>query len=214
MKALFLLGSLKSGLGEEYSNTRVLCELLIEKFKELGVESEIVNLREHFIPPGTKTDLGLVGGKQDEWPQIVQKMFAADIIMFATPIWWGNMSSLLQRVVERMDELNNELSDTGKSPLLNKVGGMVITGAEDGAQHVIGNLANFMSWNGLSIPAAPSLSYLGWNDVTREELLQKFKTEGSTNAMAATVARNLAHLAKVLKENPLPTQEGGAQRIN
>jgi len=214
MKALFLLASLKREEGEVYSNTRVLCDLLDEKFKELGVESEVVKLVEHHIPPGTRTDLGVVDGKQDEWPAIAQKMSAADIVVFATPIWWGNMSSLMQRVVERMDEINDELADTGRSPLLNKAGGMVITGAEDGAQHVIGSLANFMSWNGLSLPAAPSLSYLGWNDVTAAELLQKFKTEGSTNAMAATVARNLAHLAKVLKENPLPTQEGGAQRIN
>ena len=209
MKALFLLGSLKREGGEVYSNTRVLSDLLAEKLKGNGVESEMVKLVERHIPPGTKTDLGLVDGKQDEWPAIVQKMFAADILIFATPIWWGNMSSLMQRVVERMDELNDEIADTGKSELLNKVGGIVITGAEDGVQHVIGNMANFMSWNGLTLPPASSLSYLGWNDVTAEELLQKFKTEGSTNAMATTLARNLAHLAKVLKENPLPVQEKG-----
>lgn len=213
MKALFLIGSLKRTERGEYSNTRVLATLLAEKFTEAGVESEFVNLIEHHIPAGTKTDLGQVDGKRDEWPDIVQKMFVADIIIFGTPIWWGNMSSLMQRVVERMDELNEEIEDSGKSEFLNKVGGMVITGAEDGAQHVIGSLANFMSWNGLSLPPAPSLSYLGWNDISAEELLKKFKTEGSTNAMATTVARNLVHLAKVLKENPLPVQEGGAQYL-
>lgn len=213
MKALFLIGSLKRAEKGEYSNTRVLSTLLAEKFTELGVESEMVNLIEHHIPAGTRTDMGVVDGKQDEWPSIVQKMMAADIIVFATPIWWGNMSSLMQRVVERMDEMNEDIEETGKAELLNKAGGMVITGAEDGAQHVIGSLANFMSWNGLALPPAPSLSYLGWNDIGAEELLEKFKKEGSTNAMATTVARNLVHLAKVLKENPLPVQEGGAQYL-
>lgn len=213
MRAVFLLASLK-GEGE-WSHTRVLCDLLAEKLKEGGADSEVVSLVGHHIPPGLKTDMGMVDGKQDEWPGIVQKIFAADIVIFATPIWWGNMSSLMQRVIERMDELNDELAATGKSELLNKAGGMVITGDEDGAQHVIGNISNFMSWNGFTLPPASSLSYLGhYKDMTPESLMQKFKTSGSTNAMAATVARNLVHIAKTLKTNPLPVQEGGAQAID
>lgn len=210
MKALFLLGSLKRE--GEWSHTRVLCDLLAQKLGENGVESEVVNLVEHHIPPGLKTDMGVVDGKQDEWPAIVQKMFAADIIIFATPIWWGNMSSLMQRVIERLDELNDQIAATGKSEFLNKAGGMVITGAEDGAQHVIGNISNFMSWNGFTLPPASSLSYLGDFGKTPEEAMQKLKTTSS--AAATTVARNLAHVAKTLKENPLPTQEANAQGIN
>src|SRR3989344_5751329 len=159
MKALFLLASLKRQ--GEWSHTRVLCDHLAEKLKENGAESEVVALVDQYIPPGLKTDMGMVDGKQDEWPQIVQKMFAADIIIFATPIWWGNMSSLMQRAIERLDELNDEIAATGRSEFLNKAGGMVITGDEDGAQHVIGNISNFMSWNGFTLPPASSLSYLG-----------------------------------------------------
>lgn len=36
------------------------------------------------------------------------KMLAADIIIFATPVWWGIQSSLIQRIIERLDELNDE----------------------------------------------------------------------------------------------------------
>jgi len=210
MKAIFLLGSLKRD--GEWSHTRVLSELLIEKLKDNGVESEIVALIDHHIPPGLKTDMGVVDGKQDEWPGIVAKMVASDIIIFATPIWWGNMSSLMQRVIERMDELNDEIAATGKSEFLNKAGGMVITGAEDGAQHVIGNISNFMSWNGFTLPPASSLSYLGNFGNTPEEAMQKLKV--SSGAAATTVARNLAHVAKTLKANPLPVQEANAQGIN
>jgi multimeric flavodoxin WrbA len=158
--------------------------------------------------------MGVVDGKQDEWPQIVQKLFASDIIVFATPIWWGNMSSLMQRVVERLDELNDQIADTGKSEFLNKAGGIVITGGEDGAQHVIGNVANFMSWNGFTLPPAASLSWLGSPPDGGPEALMRVFKEGSTNAMAATVARNLVHIAKTLKANPLPVQEAGAQKLN
>lgn len=214
MKAVFLLASLKRKDKGEYSNTGVLCELLMEKLKEQGVESEMVALIDHHIPAGIKTDMGLVDGTQDEWPGIFARMSAADIVVFATPIWWGNMSSLMQRVVERMDEVNDELIATGKSALLNKVGGMVITGAEDGTQNVIGSLGNFMAWNGFTVPPAPSLSYLGWNDVDAAGLMQIYRTKGSTSAMATTLARNLAHLAHVLKDNPIPIQEKDAQGLN
>lgn len=214
MKAVFLLASLKRASAGEYSNTGVLSELLMEKLKEQGVESEMVALIDHHIPPGIKTDMGMVDGKQDEWPALFAKMAVADIVVFATPIWWGNMSSLMQRVVERMDEVNDELIKEGKSAMLNKVGGMVITGAEDGTQNVIGSLGNFMAWNGFTVPPAPSLSYLGWNDVDAAGLLEIYKTKGATNAMATTLAHNLVHLAKVLKDNPIPPQEKNAQGLN
>lgn len=209
LKATFLLATLKTSASGDYSHTQVLCELLAEELVKNGAESEIVKLADHNIPPGTKTNMG----NGDEWPAILQKVFAADIIIFATPVWWGMQSSVMQRVLERLDELNDELVATGKSELLNKVGGIVVSGAEDGAQHIIGNLANFMAWNGLTLPPAPSLSYLGSAADTPEQLMQKFKSQEYTLGMARTLARNLVHFAKILKENPIPVQEKGSQSL-
>lgn len=208
MKAIVLLATLKS-TPQGFSNTGVLADLLIEEMSKLGVASEVVRLAERNIPPGTRTDMGA----GDEWPQIVKKIGEADIIIFATPVWWGSHSSLLQRVIERMDELNDEIVQTGKSELLNKVGGMVITGGEDGAQHIIGNLSNFMVWNGLSLPPACSLSYLGESADSAEELAKKFRASKYTSGMARTMARNMVHMAKLLKENPLPTQDKDSQYL-
>ena len=201
MKAIFLLATLKHN--DEVSNTEVLSELLAEKLKDHSIESEIVRLIDYNIPPGLKSDMGA----GDDWPQILKKVLAADIVIFATPIWWGIASSLMQRIIERMDELNDELLETGKSELANKVGGIVITGAEDGAQHVIGNLCNFMSWNGLTIPPACSMSFLGWpNSDTKEEVRKKMLEKDKVLLdNAKTMARNLAFFAKLLKQNPVPT---------
>lgn len=209
LKAVFLLGTLKPSEKEEFSHTQVLCELLQEELVAHDVESEIIRLVDHNISPGIKSNMG-VG---DEWPSILEKLFSADIIIFATPIWWGGQSSLIQRVMERLDELNETLVQTGKSELLNKVGGMVITGAEDGAQHVIGNISNFMVWNGLTLPPACSLSYLGNYADTPEVLREKFKSQSYTSGMARTMARNLAFVARLLKDAPIPTQEKDAQNI-
>jgi multimeric flavodoxin WrbA len=199
LKAAFLLGTLKPTPG--FSHTKVLCELLIEDFKALGVQSEIFRLVDYNIKPGLKSNMG----KGDDWPKILEKIFQADILIFATPIWWGIQSSLIQRIIERMDELNDKLLETGESDFANKIGGIVITGAEDGAEHIIGNICNFMSWNGLTIPPACSLSWLG--DASKEtsgSLLKKFKNTKSTRSMSKVMAHNLTFFAKLLKQHPLP----------
>ncbi len=204
-KTIFLLGTLKKQeKPEDYSHTEVLCELLIEELKKLSAESEIVRLVDYDIRPGNKTHIG-----NDDWPKILEKILAADILIFATPIWWGIQSSLIQRVIERIDELNDELLETGKSEFANKVGGLVITGGEDGVQHIIGNVLNFMSWNGFTIPPAPSLSWTGEAPRTKEELKKKFQESKPTMGMARTMARNAVFFARLLKEHPIPEEGEG-----
>jgi len=201
IKAVFLLGTLKKK--QVLSNTQALCEVVADVFaKHEGVKSEIVRLRDYDIQPGTKTEID-----DDDWPKIVKKMLKADIVIFATPIWWGIQSSLTQRAIERLDELNDELLETGKSEFANKVGGVVITGAEDGAEHIIANILNFMTWNGFSIPPASSVSWLGDAEgQTKEDLKKKF-SKGSVGSMIKTFARNEAYLARLLKANPFPLSE-------
>ena len=201
IRAVFLLGTLKKK--QVLSHTQALCEAVADVFaKQEGVRSEIVRLRDCDIQPGTKTEID-----DDDWPKIVKKMIKADIVIFATPIWWGIQSSLTQRAIERLDELNDELLETGKSEFGNKVGGIVITGAEDGAEHVIGNILNFMTWNGFSIPPAASVSWLGdASGQTKEELKKKF-SKGSVGSMIKTFVRNEAYLARLLKVNPFPVFE-------
>ena len=201
LRAVFLLGTLKKK--QVLSNTQALCEAVADVFaKQEGVRSEIVRLRDYDIQPGTKTEID-----DDDWPMIVKKMIKADIVIFATPIWWGIQSSLIQRAIERLDELNDELLETGKSEFANKVGGIVITGAEDGAEHIIGNILNFMTWNGFAIPPASSVSWLGdASGHTKEELKKKF-SKGSVGSMIRTFARNEAYLARLLKANPFPLSE-------
>jgi multimeric flavodoxin WrbA len=199
-RAVFLLATLKHKRGGgEFSHTETLCELVGENLRENGVRSEIVRLVEYDIPPGTKSNMG----KGDEWPTILKKVLAADILVFATPIWWGNHSSLMQRAIERLDELHNELRDTGKSRLTNKVGGIVITGEEDGEQHITGSISNFMISIGVTLPPMCAVSYQGeYTRATKKSLTRKFRKE--TASAAESMARNLAFFARLLAENNIP----------
>jgi multimeric flavodoxin WrbA len=200
IKAVFLLGTLKAKRGE-FSHTQILAEIVAEELGERDVQSEIVRLVDYEIKPGTRNNMG----KGDEWPRILKKVLAADIIVFATPIWWGNHSSMTQRAIERLDELHDELRQTGKSRLINKVGGIVITGEEDGEQHITGSISNFLLSIGITLPPLCTVSYLGdYSRATRESLRKRLRGSKTTAAAARTMAANLAFFARVLSENEIP----------
>src|SRR5215213_2093493 len=180
MKATILLGTLKkSGL----SNTETLCEFLSGRMERQGIRSEIIKLVDHRVLPGTYSDMG----EGDEWPGILEKVLGSEIVILATPIWWSNQSSLIQRVIERLDELHDKVLAGEPSPLEGKIGGVVITGDSDGAEQIIGNLCNFFNAVGLLIPPYATLSVL-WErqakgkDPTKEELLQKYESDYAETA--------------------------------
>jgi len=200
--AIFLLATLKHKRGgQEFSHTETLAEVVIECLRQYGVRSQMIRLVEYDIPAGTKSNLG----SGDDWPGILKKILASDIIVFATPIWWGIQSSLMQRVIERLDELHDELLETGKSRLTNKVGGIVITGEEDGEQHITGNIANFLLNMGVSLPPHCSVSYQGeYTRATRNSLGKKFREEKHTIEAAEKMAKNLAFFARLLRANKIP----------
>lgn len=202
LRAVFLLATLKHKRGGgEFSHTETLSELVVECLWDHDVRSEIIRLADYDIKPGIKLNMGT----GDEWPGILKKVLAADIIVFATPIWWGNQSSLMQRAIERLDELHNELRETGKSRLTNKVGGIVITGEEDGEQHITGNISNFMLSIGVTLPPQCAVSYQGgYERATKKSLAKRFREEKQYANAAETMARNLAFFARLLRENNIP----------
>lgn len=172
MKAVILLGTLKTG---GLSNTETLSEFFAEYLQKQKIDCTIVKLVEHNILAGTYSNMGA----GDEWPAILKQILEAEIVIFATPIWWNNQSSEIQRVIERLDELHDEIMAGKKSKLAGKVGGIIITGDSDGAQHVIANLSNFYNAIGLTFPPFATLSVL-WEGqakgkkTSRKELLEKY----------------------------------------
>ena len=175
MKALILLATLKK---DGLSNTLTLSEFLAEKLIKAKVDVDIVRLAELNIPPGTYSDMG----DGDEWPGVLKQILAADIIIFATPIWWNNLSSLMQRVIERLDELQDHVMEGKPSGLEGKAAGIVVTGDSDGAQSLIGGIANFYNAVGLILPPYSTLTVL-WpgqakgKTPTRKELMAKYEKD-------------------------------------
>ncbi len=202
LNVLVLNASLKHK-NEEISNTEEVSQLVLDamgKQPDVKITSEIVRLADKNIPVGLK----FKENDADEWPEIAVKLRKADIIIFATPIWWGGRSSLMQRVIERLDAFDEEYIAEGRSAFYNKVAGVVVTGSEDGALSVMGTIMMVLTWMGFTLPpecAAYWVGEVGQPPSTDRERRLKNK---STPHMAETMGRNLVYYAKLLQEKPLP----------
>lgn len=186
----------------QISNTRALIDKAVDLFRELGVESEVVRVVDYKVAFGVSSD----EGEGDEWPLILEKVKACDILVIASPIWFGVRSSVCQMVLERLDGTYVDGDPvTGQYPLYGKVGGAMVTGNEDGAHDICANTLFNLTHLGCTVPpnvdcywvgdAGPGPSYI---DAGGDRHLY-------TNRTVRYMVRNLAHFAKLLKENPIPT---------
>lgn len=197
LKVVVLNGSLKHA--PDTSNTEELAQLVLENMKDHKVKSEIIRLADKNIPVG----LSFRESPDDEWPEIVEKIKAADIVIFATPIWWGGRSSLMQRAIERLDALDEDYIANGRSALLNKVAGVVITGSEDGAQATLGSIMEVLTFMNFTLPPECCAYWVGEVGQPPKEDRQKRLVNEATKHMAMNMARNLVYYAQLLKTHPL-----------
>ena len=197
LNVLVLNASLKHKNGQ-ISNTEEVAQLVLDKMRG-KIKPEVIRLSDKNIPVG----LGFRESPDDEWPDIVAKMKAADIVIFATPIWWGGRSSLMQRVIERMDALDEEYRADGRSALYNKVAGIVITGSEDGALSVMGTIMMVLTWLGFTLPPECCTYWVGEVGQPVETDRERRLKNEATKHMAMNMARNLVYYAQLLKTHPL-----------
>ena len=117
LTAIALNCSLKRSDGED-SSTDQMIGLLVSELKKRGVEfRETIRIADHDVKPGVTSD----EGEGDAWPELRSRILDADILIFGTPIWLGQMSSLAKRVVERMDAFLSETDEQGRMPSFSRV---------------------------------------------------------------------------------------------
>lgn len=200
LKVLALNGSLKPS--PEFSNTEDLIQLVLNYMAAVDgvvIESEVLRLADLNLELGVKAKMG----PEDEWPAVSTKMLAADVVLFGTPIWWGGMSSLMQRVMERMDDFDEQYMRQGRNLLYNRVAGIVITGAEDGAQSIMGRLMSSLNFFGFTLPPEAVAYWVGEVGMYDPEDPEVRRRNRTTDMMAQKLATNLAFYAVLLKAWPL-----------
>jgi len=195
---LALNGSLKHE--PEISNTDELTrEVIANMGSTCKIESSVIRLSDMNLPVG----LGFRENDDDDWPNMVEKIKRADVVIFGTPVWWGGRSSLMQRVIERFDALDEEYHASGRSALYNKVAGIVVTGSEDGALSTMGSIMMVLTWMGFTLPPECAAYWVGEVGFPPADDRAKRLQNNATKNMAMNMARNLVYYAQLLRQHPL-----------
>jgi multimeric flavodoxin WrbA len=186
----------------EKSSTEVLLRQVSDAFAAHGCKGDIVRVVDLNIKPGVKSN----EGRGDAWPKLRAWILAADILVVGTPIWLGQPSSVAKRVCERMDAFFDETDDKGRMPSYGKVAAVAVVGNEDGAHHVSAELYQALNDCGFAIPPNAVTYWVGeaMGDKDYKDLL---RTPKVVSKMTAMLASNAAHLARLLKRDPLPGTE-------
>lgn len=200
MKAVTLNCTLK--YHPDTSNTQALIDKVHGLLNDLGTETETVRLTDYNIRFGVSSD----EGRGDEWPQVLAKIKEADIVIIGTPIWFGVRSSVAQLALERLDGTYNEADpENGQFPLYGKVGGCIITGNEDGAHDAASTTLFNLSHLGCTIPPNVDCYWVGDAGPGPSYLEAGGDQHAYTNRTARWMAHNLVYFARLLKNNPIPT---------
>ena len=117
MKALIFSCSLKNG---KYSTTMAWSELMVRIFKDAGVESNIVNLKDYDYEATTSGD---------NLHEQMAHVYDADYILFAAPINMGHTTFSCKNLVDRFINANTNAKENGIDIFKDKIYEYVTFGA-------------------------------------------------------------------------------------
>jgi multimeric flavodoxin WrbA/nitrite reductase/ring-hydroxylating ferredoxin subunit len=213
-----------------YSTSDELLDVALARARELGCGTQRILLRElsfrHCEGYYSKS------ARACTWPCSITQMDPedqldrvyealvhwADLFVIATPIRWGNPSSLYFKMVERMNCIQNQLTIAGRTLLRNKVVTGIITGGQDNVQGVAGQLLGFFTELGCHIPQYAYIAHSrGWGaeDMERNVTVVQ-RSEELRQAAAALVDRGVELARRLLATEPTPPPRGGrkGQRLS
>ena len=204
LRALFINCTLKQE--SEISHTDILMEVSKAIMEKQGASVETILAVDYQLAPGVQPDMTEHGFQRDDWPSLFPKVPSADILVFGTPIWLGERSSVCSHVIERLYSQSGELNDLGQYLYYGKVGGCLITGNEDGIKHIAMGVLYALQHLGYTIPPQADAGWIGESgpgpsygdereDGSRVGFDNKFTQRNTT-----FLSWNLLHMARLLKD--------------
>ncbi len=119
----------------------------------------------------------------------------------------SNTQLLADVVIERMDAMTSETDDAGRPIAYDKVAGVVVTGNEDGAHHVISEVSGALGDIGFTIPPK---AWTYWHRGPGPGPDYSDTDEGHdwSHSTGRAMASNLAAVAAALRARPIPPPPG------
>ena len=200
LRAVFVNCTLKPS--PALSHTGGLVERSAELMRRHGVRVEVIRAVDHDIAPGVFPDMTEHGAASDAWPALYETVLAADVLVLAGPIWLGDNSSVMKRVIERLYGCSSLLNEHGQYAYYGRVGGCLITGNEDGIKHCAMNVLYSLQHLGYTIPPQADAGWIGAVGPGPSYLDPGSGGPDSdfTNRNTTFMTYNLMHLAAMLKD--------------
>ena len=199
-RAVFMNCTLKRS--PEPSHTEGLIRIARAIMEKNGVSVEVLRPVDFEVAYGVYPDMREHGWTQDDWPELLSKVLAADILVLGSAIWLGEKTSVCTKVIERLYAASHQLNAHGQYAYYGKVGGCLITGNEDGAKHCAMNILYSLQHLGYVIPPQADAAWLGEAGPGPSYL-----DPGSggpendfTNRNTTFMTWNLLHLARMLRD--------------
>lgn len=135
MKIVGVVGSLREG-----GNTEIAVRITLEKCKERGAETEMITLYNKKINDCTNCGICIKEACpiDDDVPDILEKMKNADVIIVASPVYFGDISGVLKCLIDRCIIIKRQ-----GMLFRNKIGGAIAVGGVWGHSRAIETLAHF-----------------------------------------------------------------------
>ena len=200
LQAVFLNCTLKPS--PELSHTEGLIGISQAIMEKNGVSVDVLRPVDYKVAFGVYPDMRERGLEQDDWPQIYEKVKAANILVIGSSIWLGEKTSVCTQVIERLYATSGDLNEHGQYAYYGRVGGCLITGNEDGVKHCSMAILYALQHIGYVIPPqadagwigaiGPGLSYLDPGSGGPEN--------DFTNRNTTFMTWNLLHLARMIRD--------------
>jgi nitrite reductase/ring-hydroxylating ferredoxin subunit/multimeric flavodoxin WrbA len=123
----------------------------------------------------------------------------ADAILISTSIRWGAPCSLYQKMVERMNCIQNQETIADRHLLKHKAAAFIITGGQDNVQAVAGQMLGFFAEVGCQFPQFPYIAHSrGWSAEDMENNVRYVEQSEDLRAGARGLAERTIDTARLL----------------
>lgn len=132
----------------------------------------------------------------------------ADVVLVATPIRWGQASSLYHRMAERLNCIQNQMTIHNRCLIQRKVAAFIITGGQDNVQGVAGGLLSFWAELGFVFPPFPFIAHSrGWDAEDMEVNVRLVQQSAALVEAAAELGERAVDLWRVLDRSQAELQK-------
>jgi nitrite reductase/ring-hydroxylating ferredoxin subunit/multimeric flavodoxin WrbA len=215
-------------LAPRYSGSDDLLESALETARAQGCETQLIKLHqlrfrtcEGFYSKGARActwpcSITQMDNKDELTPVYEALVHWADVVLIATPIRWGQASSLYFKMAERLNCVQNQVTTHNRVLIRNKVAGFVIVGGQDNVQGVANQMLGFFAELGFHFPQFPFIAHSrGWSAEDMENNVAAVRDSKELHEGAGQLAIRAIELAKrLLATDPATAIERGGRKAH